>query len=80
MDQIGIEKKLTDIFRSLFNISDLVLENEITANDVPGWDSFNHINLIIQIEEEFGIKFTNEEVSSLENVGQLKKLVQEKML
>ena len=47
--------KLSDIFKVLFNRPDLELNDNLTAKDVPGWDSFNHVNLIINIEEEFGV-------------------------
>ena len=66
---------LTEVFRTLFNNSELNLDDELVATDVPGWDSFNHINLIINIEEEFGIKFTNEEVGKMQKVGDLKKIL-----
>ena len=73
------ESKLTEIFRTLFNQDDLVLRDDLSAQDVAGWDSFNHVNLIIQTEQEFGIRFSNEEVGSLQNVGQLKILIEEKL-
>jgi len=63
--------RLTNIFRTLFNQSDLVLRNDMTAADVAGWDSFNHVSLIILIEEEFSVRFTTDEVSSMANVGDL---------
>ena len=66
---------LTEIFRTLFNNSELNLDRELVATDVPGWDSFNHINLIINIEEEFGVKFTNAEIEKMQNVGDLKKIL-----
>ena len=66
---------LTEIFRTLFNNSELNLDRELVASDVPGWDSFNHINLIINIEEEFGVKFTNAEIEKMQNVGDLKKIL-----
>ena len=66
---------LTEIFRTLFNNPDLDLHDGLVATDVPGWDSFNHINLIISIEEEFGVKFTNDEVAKMQNVGDLKKIL-----
>ncbi|MBT3667676.1 MAG: acyl carrier protein [Opitutae bacterium] len=66
---------LTEVFRTLFNNSELTLDDGLVASDVPGWDSFNHINLIINIEEEFGIKFTNEEVGKMQKVGDLKKIL-----
>ncbi|SVA59751.1 uncharacterized protein METZ01_LOCUS112605 [marine metagenome] len=67
--------KLTDVFRTLFNYPDLVLHDGLVAADVPGWDSFNHINLIINIEEEFGVQFTNDEVTKMQNIGDLKKIL-----
>jgi len=66
---------LTEIFRTMFNMPDLEIRDDLTASDVPGWDSFNHINLIISIEEEFGIRFTSREVSGMKNVGDLKRIL-----
>jgi acyl carrier protein len=73
-------EKLTDIFRTLFNISDLVLRDDLVASDVPGWDSFNHINLMITIEQEFGVKFANDEVAKMQNVADLKNVLEKKLV
>lgn len=78
MDNIRLEK-LTAIFRTLFNQRDLILRNDMTARDVLGWDSFNHVNLILEIEIEFGIRFSNEEISELQNVGKLIELIDSKL-
>ena len=72
--------KLSDIFKVLFNRPDLELNDNLTAKDVPGWDSFNHVNLIINIEEEFGVRFSNDEVGGMQNVGNLKKLLATKII
>ena len=71
--------KLTSIFKILFNLSDLELTDDLSAKNVPGWDSFNHVNLIINIEEEFGVQFTNDEVGGMQNVGSLKTLLASKI-
>ena len=63
--------RLTNVFRTLFNQDDLVLRDDMTAADVAGWDSFNHVNLVILIEEEFNVRFSTDEVSSMANVGDL---------
>lgn len=73
------EAKLTEIFRTLFNNPSLVLRDELTAPDVPGWDSFNHINLVMQIEEDFSLRFTTDEIVSLKNVGEFKALIAAKL-
>ena len=72
--------KLSDIVKVLFNRPDLELNDNLTAKDVPGWDSFNHVNLIINIEEEFGVRFSNDEVGGMQNVGNLKKLLATKII
>jgi acyl carrier protein len=72
-------ERLTDVFRTIFNLPDLELRESLNAADVPGWDSFNHINLVISIEEEFETRFTTQEVSALQNVGDLYKLLAQKL-
>jgi acyl carrier protein len=54
----------------------------MTADDIPDWDSLGNINLIIGIEESFGVKFATAEISMLkekgQNVGSLMRLVASK--
>jgi acyl carrier protein len=72
--------ELTDVFRQVFNDDELTLSPELTANEVEGWDSFTHVNLIMAIELRFGIKFKQKEIYGFANVGDLLKCVQEKVV
>jgi len=72
-------EKLSNVFRVLFNLPDIELNDNWTAKDISGWDSFNHVNLIINIEEEFNVRFSNSEVGDLQNVGNLKTLLASKI-
>jgi len=69
---------LTFIFKSVFNDSELVLHDELSAADVSNWDSLTHIQLIVEIEKLFGIKFALGELEAMKNVGDLKKALVEK--
>jgi acyl carrier protein len=51
----------------------------MTAQDVEGWDSLNHINLIVAIERALQVRFTTREVGKLANVGELVALVKAKL-
>ena len=51
----------------------------MTAEDVDGWDSMNHIFIVVEIEKRFGIKFQAAEMEELKNVGELAALVREKV-
>ena len=79
MQQQDIYTALTTIFHDLFDDDTIVLNPGLTAADVPEWDSFNHINLIVAIEARFGIKFQTAELESMQTVGHLADLIQSKL-
>ncbi|MGE0709452.1 MAG: acyl carrier protein [Planctomycetota bacterium] len=59
------------MFRRVFEDDALVISQSTTADDVDDWDSVLHVTLVVNVEKEFGIKFTTREVASLGNVGDL---------
>jgi acyl carrier protein len=79
MHQQDIYPQLTTLFRDIFDDETLVLTPGLTAADVPEWDSFNHINLIVAVESKFGIKFQTAELESMHTVGHLADLIQSKL-
>ena len=73
-----IENALTKVFRAVFDDDTIVLRPDLSAKDVPDWDSLTHIRLLFSIEREFRVKFTVTEVGELKNVGELIALIQSK--
>lgn len=71
MDKTEILLKVQQIFKDVLDDESIVLTNETTANDVEGWDSLTHIQLIVAIEKLFKIKFTSKEILSWKNVGEM---------
>ena len=69
---------LTEIFREAFFRDDLVVTPYLSASDVPGWDSFKMIEILMAAEERFGVKFTTREIDGLARVGQLAELIARK--
>ncbi len=70
---------LTDVFRQVFDDPAITLKPETTADDVEGWDSLSHVNLIMAVENRFNIRFSQKEVISFKNVGDLAKCVEKKL-
>ena len=60
---------LTDIMRRVFGDPTLEVTPATTADDVPGWDSMNHITLVVEAENRFGVQFLTAEIESLRSVG-----------
>jgi acyl carrier protein len=71
----AIYVSLTEIFNEVFMRDDMVLTPTLSARDVPGWDSFKQIEIMVTVEEKFDIKFNTREIDSLKNVGDLVNLV-----
>ena len=72
-------ERLDEVFREVFDDPGMVLTDGTTAADVPGWDSLAHVNLMFSIESEFGIAFSSRELSTLQDVGDLRRVVADKL-
>ncbi len=70
---------LTEVFRKVFDDPNITLAPETTANDVEGWDSLSHVNLIMAVENRFNIRFNHKEVVGFKNVGDLARCVESKL-
>ncbi len=77
-DNEDIKDKVFAIIRSVFAQPDLAVTEDTTAADVAGWDSFNHMNLIMQVEEEFGVTFETEEIGKMGRVSVLLEAISRK--
>lgn len=78
MDKTVIWNKVTHMLRDMFDNSRLTIGPETTAHDVEGWDSLAHIQLLVTVEDAFGIHFNTGEVARLANVGEMVELIARK--
>ena len=76
MQEKEVYARLTSVFRDTFDDDSIVLTAHTTARDIKGWDSANHINLIVATEEEFHIHFKTAELESLKDVGEIVHLIE----
>ncbi len=67
------------VFWDIFDDDTLVILEETTADDIEDWDSLEHINLIVAIEDEFEMKFNMGEVTSMKNVGEMISIIAERI-
>ena len=79
MNRNEIIEKLTAVFHEVFNDNNIVLRDDMTANDVENWDSLTHMLMITKVEEVFGIKIKLKELNSLKNVGDILECIEGKI-
>ncbi len=76
-----ISERLKKVIYDELNISLNLIEiyDDTEANEVPGWDSLNHANVIVAIEKKYGVRFKGLEILKCKNIGDLQKLVDSKI-
>ena len=79
MERSEILKRVEQIFREELGKDDIVLNDETTAEDVEGWDSLSHVQLVAVMEDAFGIEFSSREILSWDNVGDLINTIEKKI-
>ena len=70
-ENINYLKKLENIVSEVVGHNNFELKADMQAADVEGWDSLSHVQIIHECETSLGVRFTLEEISNLNTVGDL---------
>ena len=60
-----IKEQIKKIMTEVFEIESSLVNDKISQKNTGQWDSLNHLNLIVEIEEEFDVSFTPEQIGSM---------------
>lgn len=74
-----ISERLKKTILRVLNLEDYDIKRDTKATEVPGWDSLNHINVILAVEKEYQVRFKNIEILKLKDIGDLQNLVDSKV-
>jgi acyl carrier protein len=74
-----ISERLKNIIQKELNLESFDFQDNTTASQVPGWDSFNHINIILAVEKDYNLHFKGLEILKVKNLGELQKLIDSKL-
>ena len=70
--------QLNRLLREVFDDPDLLITDALSSSTYSGWNSLAQVDLIMALEEEFGIQFTTEQVTSLNSVAAIKEALRTK--
>ena len=79
---MSIEKvieKIKPIFKDIFDDESLNINKNSNSDNVDGWDSLNHILLVVEIEKKLKIEFSAGEIASYKNVGEMCEAISKKL-
>ena len=74
-----IELSIKQIMADIFEKSEEQISVDSTQDDIDSWDSIKHLNLIVALEEEFGIELPIEEIGNLISFKLINIIVKEQL-
>ena len=73
-----IEEKIRALMAIVFEIPGEEISSESSPETIESWDSLKHMNLVVALEEEFGIIFDDDEIIQMLNFALIALIVKEK--
>ncbi len=67
MEKQEINEKIVNVMSIVFEVDKSEINEDSSADTIDKWDSLRHLNLILALEEEFGVSIPDEEVGNMVN-------------
>ncbi len=71
MERNEILKQIQEIFSDVLNDDQLLLTEQTTPDDIGEWDSLNHIQILMEIEKKYNIKFSAKETIKTKSISDI---------
>lgn len=72
-----LDARLTEIVQDVLGDDSLALDEHTTAQDVAGWDSLAHINIMVAVEAEYGVTFSSSQLTRFRDLGELQQFLRQ---
>ena len=73
-----IPSSLRDIFADTLEISREDVTPQLNTDESETWDSFRHLQLILSIEDEYGVQFDPQKIPELTSVAKVQEALEQK--
>jgi len=67
------------IFQEIFSNPGLSISMQMKTGDIPGWDSFKNVEILLACEKKFSIRFRSKEIDIIRTIGDLVALIDVKL-
>ena len=64
---------VNEIVAKVFSISESIVNDQSSPENIESWDSFNGLVLVDELESHFKVKFTISEITDVKNVADIKR-------
>ena len=74
-----MEERIKNVMSAVFEILVEQINDDSSPDTIESWDSLKHMNLVVALEEEFEIEFTDDEAVELLNFLLIFNIIKEKL-
>jgi acyl carrier protein len=78
MSSQQVPSSLRNIFADTLEISSDEVTPDLSADSVETWDSFRHLQLILSIEDEYGVQFDPQKIPELITVAKVQEALEQR--
>jgi acyl carrier protein len=71
-------QRVQRIAADVFSVPLAQINAESSADTIESWDSLQHLNFVLAVEQEFGVQFTPEEIEKLISVNTVVQMLETK--
>lgn len=74
-----MDEQIKELMANIFEVEVSDIGDDASPESIESWDSLKHMNLIVALEEEFNIQFTDEEILQMLNFQLISLILKEKL-
>lgn len=75
-----MEERIKRVMASIFKCDVAAIDENASPDTIEKWDSLGHMNLVVALEEEFGIKFSEDETMEMMNYKLIREIIKGKQV
>jgi len=69
-------EQVRSVASDIFGLPPDKITAESSPETIENWDSLQHLNLVLAIEEKFGVQLEPEDIEQMKNIGAVAALVE----
>ena len=69
-------EQVRSVASDIFGIPADKISADSSPETIENWDSMQHLNLVLAVEEKFGVQLNPEDIEQMKNIGAVAKLVE----
>ena len=70
-----VKQKIKNILASVLEVPVKEIHDDASQKNLSIWDSLQHLNLIVELEESFNLEFEPEEIGDMNSLEKIEKII-----